>query len=265
MATERRVNRMLTRTQEEQVRKQIAAYDQHVLDGKITLSLNLPFGACPLVLDIDPYVANPAIMNSGMQMVNYLCDSPHLVKDKIVTDMGTGSGIVGITAALLGAQKVYMPELDERAVSNAQRNVKHHRLDDICDVFQSDLFENYSRRIPSEVHIFNYPFFAGKPLDDRPWTRMMLAEHDLLSRYFAQAHDYATQDAVYLLPWLTLAGGHRCCDERSLDNDPGKRAPEHGYKIIRVTEQKPVAFGVQQALFNIYELQRIQRERKCSF
>ncbi|MBI2549499.1 50S ribosomal protein L11 methyltransferase [Candidatus Woesearchaeota archaeon] len=238
---------MLTQAQEEQVRKQITAYEQQ----HQTETIVLPLRGGTLLLDVDPYVANPMIMNSGMQMVNYLCDFLDLVRDKRVTDMGTGSGIVGIAAALLGARKVYMPDIDERAVNNARRNVRSNSLDHICDVFQSDLFQHYGERPLSEVHIFNHPFFAADPVAGKDWTRMMLGGTELLGQYFTQVSTYATHDAHYLLPWLTLAE-----NEDVRDNDPGKRAIEHGYEIIRVVEQTPVSQGIQQALFKIYELRR---------
>jgi hypothetical protein len=51
------------------------------------------------------------------------------------------------------------------------------------------------------------------------------------------------------LPWLTLAN-----NDTDIDNDPGKRAIEYGYKILKVSEQAPVKKGIQRAIFKIYEL-----------
>lgn len=42
--------------------------------------------------------------------------------NKTVYDIGTGSGILGITAAKLGAKKVYMSDIDEMAVQSARKN-----------------------------------------------------------------------------------------------------------------------------------------------
>lgn len=240
----------LNPNQEEQIRRQIEAYEKQ--EG--TEPVRIPFGASDLELQIDQYVANPNIMNSGIQIVKYLLENPYLVKDKVATDMGTGSGIIGIAAAKLGARRVYMADIDEKAVRNAETNAVANGLEDICDVFPSDLFGNYDAREKSEVQIFAHPFFAGEPVKDKDWTRMMLGGTELIAQYFEQAPEYSTPDALYILSWLTLAG-----NESARDNDPDKRAAEHGYELVKVVEQAPVTQGIQQAKFKIYELRR----QKC--
>lgn len=238
---------MLRPEQSLQISRQIEAYENNYGVGLV----KVPFGEQTINLKVDKYVANPEIMNSGIQLINFLAARPDLVKGKIVTDMGTGCGIIGLAAGLIGAESVFMPDIDERAVKNAQVNISALKLEKNCEAFQSDLFSNYGDRPPSDIQVFNHPFFAAPPLKDKDWTRMMLGGTQLLGRYFEEAPQYSRPDAVYLLPWLTLAG-----DEESLDNDPGKRAGEYGYKIIKVTEQTPVKQGLQQSLFKIYELKR---------
>ena len=43
-------------------------------------------------------------------------------------DLGTGSGILSITAALLGAGPVLAVDIDEKAVANARENLAHNRI-----------------------------------------------------------------------------------------------------------------------------------------
>jgi predicted RNA methylase len=238
----------LSPDQQAQLSRQIEAYESGVGVGL----LRVPLGEQEMELELDEYVANPEIMNSGIQLIEHLAQYPEIVKDKVVTDMGTGSGIIGLAAARLGAKQVYMPDIDARAVANAQRNAARLRLSTVCDVFASDLFTNYDYRQKSQVQIFNHPFFTGEPIVGKDWTKMMLGGVELLDRYFEAAPKYSTSDAIYLMPWLTLAdnpGG-------TLDNDPGKRAPKHGFEVTNITEQVPVKQGLQQALFKIYELRK---------
>ncbi len=196
-------------------------------------------------------MASPEVMNSGPQMVNFLVEHPDLIREKIVTDMGTGSGILGIAVAKLGAKFVFMSDIDNKAVKNSQTNISKLKLDNICESFQSDLFSNFGDRPKADVQIFNHPFFADLPVEGKDWTRMMLGGTELLGKYFDQAPKYSTPDAIYLMPWLTLAD-----NEDMPDNDPGKRATEYGFKVIKVTEQTPVKQGLQQATFKIYELKK---------
>ncbi|MFZ5365389.1 MAG: 50S ribosomal protein L11 methyltransferase [Patescibacteria group bacterium] len=236
---------MMNSEQQKQVSGQIEAYEQKFKVGKI----EIPLGDKKFELEIDEFVANPEIMNSGVQVVEYLAQKPELIKGKTVTDMGTGSGIIGVAAGLLEARKVFMPDIDERAVRNATKNIQNLRLQGICDAFQSDLFQNFDNKEKSEVQIFNHPFFAEQPVKGKDWTRMMLGGTDLIAKYFEQAPRYSSKDATFILPWLTLAN-----NPNTLDNDPGKRAQEYGYEILDVTEQVPVKQGLQRALFKIYKL-----------
>lgn len=238
---------MLTKIQKRQILTQVKAYEKNQRVQKTTI----PFGKKEIELEIDPYVANPNIMNSGVQMVNYLIKHKKLIKGKIVTDMGTGSGILGIAAAKLGAKVVFMSDIDKAAVKNAKKNVSKLKLNNICTVLQGDLFENFKKTPKSDVQIFNHPFFADNPIKGKSWTKMMLGGTDLLKKYFQEAPKYSKTNAIYLMPWLTLADNYD-----SLDNDPGKRAGECGFRVVETTKQKPVNKGLQQAIFKIYKLKK---------
>lgn len=49
-------------------------------------------------------------------------------------DVGCGSGILGITMAMLGVEKVVMTDIDAQAVAVAKRNASINKVDGICDV-----------------------------------------------------------------------------------------------------------------------------------
>jgi len=236
---------MLNPEQDKQVSNQIEAYERKF---KVGLT-KIPLGSRNFELEVDEFVANPEIMNSGIQIVEYLAVRPEIVENKIVTDMGTGSGIIGISSALLKAKKVFMPDIDDRAVMNAVKNINRLSLGEVCESFQSDLFDKFGDREKADVQIFNHPFFSEQPVSGKDWTRMMFGGTELVAKYFEQAPHYSTKDALYILPWLTLAE-----NKDTLDNDPAKRAIEYGYEIISVTDQVPVKQGIQRALFKIYEL-----------
>lgn len=214
--------------------------------------VTIPFGSSSLELEVDPKVGNPEIMNSGIQVVQFLAEHSDIVKDKTVNDMGTGCGIIGIAACLSGAEKVFMEDIDLHAVANARRNVQRLNLEKKSEVFVSDLFDSYGERPKVQVQIFNHPFFSAEPIPGKEWTRMMLGGTELIDRYLDEAPRYSTLDAIYIMPWFVLAENK----DGTLDNDPAKRAPQHGYEIADVVEQAPVLQGVQQAPFKIYLLRK---------
>lgn len=58
---------------------------------------------------------------------------------KVVVDAGTGSGILAISAAKLGAEKVFAFDIDQIAVDVASRNARLNGVDDRVSVFKGSL------------------------------------------------------------------------------------------------------------------------------
>jgi predicted nicotinamide N-methyase len=75
-------------------------------------------------------VAEPAYWSfcwaSGQVLAQFILAHPETVKGKVVVDVGSGSGIVAIAAALSGAKQVYACDIDNDALdainANAQEN-----------------------------------------------------------------------------------------------------------------------------------------------
>ncbi|MCR5565275.1 MAG: 50S ribosomal protein L11 methyltransferase [Clostridiales bacterium] len=104
-----------------------------------------PFSPAPddLVIEIDPGMA----FGSGTHETTGMCLS--LLEEVIaggeeIIDVGTGSGILAIGAALLGAGRVLAVDIDPDAVKVAQENVKHNRVEQIVSVQQGNLLDRVS-------------------------------------------------------------------------------------------------------------------------
>lgn len=63
---------------------------------------------------------------------------------EIVLDIGTGSGILGITAIKLGAKKAVMTDIDQVAVLTAKRNAKLNGVQDNCYITLDNLLDKDS-------------------------------------------------------------------------------------------------------------------------
>lgn len=59
-----------------------------------------------------------------------------------VIDVGTGSGILGISAVLLGSKKAVMTDIDEVAVKTAKHNAILNGVDDKCVICLDNLLES---------------------------------------------------------------------------------------------------------------------------
>lgn len=93
------------------------------------------------IIEIDPGMA----FGSGTHETTSMCLS--LLEEVIagsesVIDVGTGSGILAIGAALFGAGSVLAIDIDPDAVRVAAENVKHNRVDRVVSVRQGNLLDH---------------------------------------------------------------------------------------------------------------------------
>ncbi len=96
-----------------------------------------------VTLKLDPGMA----FGSGTHETTYLCLEvldKYLNKGDRVLDIGTGSGILGIGAALLGAKSVEGVEIDPTAVKVAKENSILNNTQDVFKISQGDLTKNTS-------------------------------------------------------------------------------------------------------------------------
>ena len=81
-----------------------------------------------LLIQIDP---GPAF-GTGMHETTQLCIrqlKKYVTQDSKILDVGTGSGILGITALKLGAKSVFGTDLDECAISAVKENMEANQID----------------------------------------------------------------------------------------------------------------------------------------
>lgn len=64
-----------------------------------------------------------------------------------VVDVGTGSGVLAIASALLGANKIYAYDLDDMAVDSARANVALNHLPVDIQIQQNDLLKNVDLKV----------------------------------------------------------------------------------------------------------------------
>lgn len=107
-------------------------------------------------------VINPRVFRAaGASTTATLIEALGTPEGLRVLDMGCGTGIVGILAALRGATSVVLADKSPEAVLNAQTNVDRHELAGRCEVRQSDLFSNIDGE-PFDLIVFNIPFLYAQ-------------------------------------------------------------------------------------------------------
>jgi len=94
--------------------------------------------ASEVVIELDPGMA----FGTGTHHTTAMCAQcleSEIKPGDVVFDIGTGSGILAIIAAKLGAKEVKAIDLDPVAIKVARENVKLNQVEDIVTVVQGDL------------------------------------------------------------------------------------------------------------------------------
>lgn len=99
-----------------------------------------PFSTDELIIELDPGMAfgtgtHPTTVMCLQALERFVQPNQHIV------DVGTGSGVLAIGAALLGASRVTALDLDEVAVSAARQNVELNHVENIVSVSKNNLID----------------------------------------------------------------------------------------------------------------------------
>jgi ribosomal protein L11 methyltransferase len=111
-----------------------------------------PVSTDELIIELDPGMA----FGTGTHPTTVMCLQAleKTVKSgDYVTDVGTGSGVLAIGAALLGAKHVHALDLDEVAVRSAKINVKLNKVQNIANVVHGNLLDTVEQQ--SDVVVAN--------------------------------------------------------------------------------------------------------------
>lgn len=98
-----------------------------------------------IIIDLDPGMAFGTGTHETTSMCVELLED-YVTQDDIVLDIGTGSGILGIVAAKLGANQVIGVDLDQTAVKVAKENAAQNNVSDKMEVRYGDLLEVVSEK-----------------------------------------------------------------------------------------------------------------------
>ena len=84
---------------------------------------------------LEQYQTPPSVAG---EMIHYISNN-YSLKDYTIADLGCGTGILGISAALCGCENVFLFDIDEDALNIAKRNVQNLELEDKIHIIQCDV------------------------------------------------------------------------------------------------------------------------------
>jgi ribosomal protein L11 methyltransferase len=134
-----------------------------------------------------------------------------LVKGKIVVDIGSGSGILSIAAALLGAKAVYPFEIDQEAISHAKENFALNNLLINLNTIPPSFDIVCINMISSEqkVALAQYPFLQKQP-------HILISSGLLIEEkraYLTQMSSYSLLKEKKSKDWLAMVLAKKGCVE----------------------------------------------------
>ena len=159
-----------------------------------------------LVVELDPGAA----FGTGTHATTSMCikELEQLVKPGMtVFDVGTGSGILSIISAKLGAKDIQAVDYDDSVIKIVEEDLAQNNVQDIVSVAQSDLMQN--------VH--------GK-------ANLVIANiiADIIIRLFDQLDEHLEEDGTLLTSGII---------EDRID-DVIDAADAHGYQVVKRLENK---------------------------
>lgn len=111
-----------------------------------------PVDSDELIIELDPGMA----FGTGTHPTTVMCLQAlekYVKQGDSVIDVGTGSGVLSIGAALLGAASVHALDLDEVAVEAAKENIILNKVDDIVEVTHGNLLDSIKE--PASIIVAN--------------------------------------------------------------------------------------------------------------
>lgn len=120
-------------------------------------------------LRVRPTVFHPRFFLSSGRFVSFLDDLD--LRDKVVIDVGTGSGVIALAAARAGAETVIAADINPNAATCAAENARANGLGERVHGVVSNLLAAFAPRPMFDIILSSPPKHAGEPRDlaDRGW------------------------------------------------------------------------------------------------
>jgi release factor glutamine methyltransferase len=136
-------------------------------------------------------------------------DNLHVNAGAHVLDMGTGSGILGITAAKQ-ASEVLVIDVNPHAIHCAKRNAKRNRVDGKMAFLQTDLFSCLRENAKFDLILFNSPYLPSERGEEATWLGRSWAGgeggREVIDRFILHVPEHLERTGHILLLQSTLAG-----------------------------------------------------------
>jgi len=146
-----------------------------------------------------PYPFWSCVWAGGLALTRYILDNPNIVKDKHVVDYCSGSGIVGIAAAMSGANSVTCVDIDKMALSSSLLNARANKvkINVSEDLVKSDIILSGDPAVKEQLYdtLRTSNAYVGCPVRNEDYMKGF----DVVSLYKVKTHEFVDGTDVYII------------------------------------------------------------------
>lgn len=164
----------------------------------------LKFGDISVVVEDQVFTPDPEITYSTSMILENL---PSLERKRVI-DIGTGTGVIAITAAKHGADEVIANDIADSAVENARENIARNKVGDTVKVVKTNLLENIDGT-------FDY-IFANIPILDEVWDPRGIEVKSTVQKLLESAQSRLNHGGKIYIPWGSFAEAERSSFESQI-------------------------------------------------
>ncbi len=183
------------------------------------------------------YIVLPRVYK-GSTDTELMCSSLKIGENFDVWDIGTGTGLIALTAKKLGAKYVLASDYNIDAVNNTRENSKVLKLD--IDIQHINLFGSIKKKF--DLITFNPPFTDNKAVKSHEisfWDN----DHLTVKRFFKDLHNYLKPNGKSLICWSSFAKV----------NTIKSIASNYGYKLNEIRKRK----GKMNFIYYVFEVVKL--------
>jgi len=156
-----------------------------------------------LIFDVNDDVYEPA------EDSFLFAENLHVRAGEVVLDLGTGSGILAVSAAQT-AGSVLAVDINPIAVRCAKENARLNGVKAKIDLLQSDLFVALKTSVRFDLVLFNAPYLPSERGEEATWIGRSWAGgtngRQVVDRFIAEVPAYLKPNGRVLLMQSTLTG-----------------------------------------------------------
>jgi release factor glutamine methyltransferase len=161
------------------------------LNRTVTEKINeFTFTVYPSVFNPKDYYSSVIIAEFISRLIN--------INNKLLLDMGCGSGIISIFAASSGALCTAVDKNPE-SVKCAKHNAVQNKLANKIVTVESDLFENLKYDNVYDIITFNPPYYKGEPANNFEMAFKGGENLEIIQRFFENGGKYLSDNGVIYL------------------------------------------------------------------